>query len=292
MPPSSNNTVGSSSSNPKKRKKEMKKRNKQRDKKEAVANKHHHKKRKHREHKESRRSSSGKRNIFGLHVYLIVLTVVSVMITSMGVYYYKKTTRSLMPPAGVLFPGTKAPSTCSEEGQQERELPTQPRVYLSHHWPLVMRLAFNFQRILTRVIESPFFPEARATRLRSRALQEMRLNDEPLQDDPPYRPFPGYAPRPRFRAVAEKHLQAQREQHRAALRAVQPLMLNGHEQDCVSPRCLSDGSFPFFRWLENQQRRLISAQSLCNFILQWGKGELELEASKLSGMHEASARQL
>jgi len=145
MPPSSNNTVGSSSSNPKKRKKEMKKRNKQRDKKEAVANKHHHKKRKHREHKESRRSSSGKRNIFGLHVYLIVLTVVSVMITSMGVYYYKKTTRSLMPPAGVLFPGTKAPSTCSEEGQQERELPTQPRVYLSHHWPLVMRLAFNFQ---------------------------------------------------------------------------------------------------------------------------------------------------
>ena len=47
--------------------------------------------------------------------------------------------------------------------------------------------------------------------------------------------------------------------------------------DCVSPRCLKDGSFPFFRWLEKEQRRLVSPLSLCVFILDWGKGELELE---------------
>ena len=56
--------------------------------------------------------------------------------------------------------------------------------------------------------------------------------------------------------------------------------------DCVSPRCLKDGSFPFFRWLENEQRRLVSPKSLCNFILHWGKGELELEEYKEIWMRE------
>jgi hypothetical protein len=122
-------------------------------------------------------------------------------------------------------------------------------------------LPLSTQRLLTSVIEPPFFfPEARVTRLRSRvrsisncrvltngeglsthpthttlstplpwqALQEMRLNDEPLQDDPPYHSSPGYGPRPR-RAVG-KQLRTQREQHRAALQAIQPVMLNGQEE--------------------------------------------------------------
>jgi len=58
----------------------------------------------------------------------------------------------------------------------------------------------------------------------------MRLNDEPLQDDPPFYSPPGYGPRPRPRVAEGRHLQVQREEHRAALQAIQPVMLNGQEQ--------------------------------------------------------------
>lgn len=217
MPPSSNKSVSSASSNPKKHKKKMKKRDKHRDKKEAVTDQHHHKKhREHKEPKEPRRGNSGKsssskrhRPFLGPRVYWLVLAVVSVVLSSVGVYNYKTTTRSPMRPTGAPVPGTNAPNTCSEEGQKEQAVLRQRRQKPINLRPLLRSLAHKFQvlaivrargvcaltsffgqgmlfstitlhilvpyfllkstqRIFTHVIESPFFPEARATRLRSR----------------------------------------------------------------------------------------------------------------------------
>lgn len=78
----------------------------------------------------------------------------------------------------------------------------------------------------------------------------MRLNNVPLQDVIPARPSNPFMPRD---AVDNATL-AKRDQHKAALQQVQPLVLNGREQDCVSARCLLDGSFPHFRRVQQAQR--------------------------------------
>ena len=211
MPPSSNKSVGSTSSNPKKHKKEKKRdKDKSKDKtKDSTADKHH-KERKHKEHKEpkeSRRSSSGKSSGSKRHrrnslprVYWLVLVVVALLLCGVGLYHYKRASRSTQQPA----PDTTATTAGTEEGQQEPALPRQRRQMLIYLRPLLRRLVHTFeviticgrggaclglsispcwvylcsfpyssflsnQRILTQIIEFPLlFPEARATRLRSR----------------------------------------------------------------------------------------------------------------------------
>lgn len=62
----------------------------------------------------------------------------------------------------------------------------------------------------------------------------MRLNNQPIQDHV----FNKAGRRRKNKSALDK----ERETQKDALRHVHPLVLNGREQDCVSPRCLQDGS--------------------------------------------------